>query len=67
MSQTKSAAARQGLSHLVIDSDGHWMEYEPAIAEYVESVWAPTAPGVSLQALGDLYAWRGVNRKQLAS
>jgi hypothetical protein len=38
MPQTKSAAAHQRLSHPVIDSDGHWMEYEPAIAEYVEKV-----------------------------
>jgi predicted TIM-barrel fold metal-dependent hydrolase len=32
---TKSAAIHARLSHPVIDSDGHWIEYEPAVREYV--------------------------------
>ena len=32
---TKSAAIHDRLSHPVIDADGHWIEYEPAVREYV--------------------------------
>jgi predicted TIM-barrel fold metal-dependent hydrolase len=32
---TKSSAIHDRLSHPVIDSDGHWIEYEPAVREYV--------------------------------
>ena len=32
------AAIRARLSHPVIDSDGHWLEFGPAITEYLERV-----------------------------
>ena len=32
------AAIRARLSHPVIDSDGHWLEFAPAITEYIERV-----------------------------
>jgi predicted TIM-barrel fold metal-dependent hydrolase len=32
------AAIRARLSHPVIDSDGHWLEFGPAISEYLERV-----------------------------
>jgi predicted TIM-barrel fold metal-dependent hydrolase len=35
MALTKSAAIHSRLSHPIIDSDGHWIEYEPAVMEYV--------------------------------
>ncbi len=35
---SKSAAIHARLSHPVIDSDGHWIEYEPAVMEYVRRV-----------------------------
>jgi predicted TIM-barrel fold metal-dependent hydrolase len=38
MALTKSAKIHSRLSHPVIDSDGHWIEYEPAVMEYVRSV-----------------------------
>jgi predicted TIM-barrel fold metal-dependent hydrolase len=33
---TKSAKAHARLSHPVIDSDGHWIEYLPALTEYIK-------------------------------
>jgi predicted TIM-barrel fold metal-dependent hydrolase len=38
MALTKSAAIHSRLSHPVIDSDGHWIEYEPEVLEYVRQV-----------------------------
>src|SRR5271167_1890394 len=35
---TKSAKAHARLSHPVIDSDGHWIEYLPALTEYIKRV-----------------------------
>ncbi len=35
---TKSAKAHARLSHPVIDSDGHWIEYLPALTEYIKKV-----------------------------
>jgi predicted TIM-barrel fold metal-dependent hydrolase len=35
---TKSAQAHARLSHPVIDSDGHWIEYLPALTEYLKKV-----------------------------
>ncbi len=35
MAATRSSAIHDRLSHPVIDSDGHWIEYEPAVREYV--------------------------------
>jgi hypothetical protein len=36
--QSKSAAIHSRLKHPVIDSDGHWIEYEPAVVDYVAKV-----------------------------
>ncbi|HKN10202.1 MAG TPA: amidohydrolase [Pseudomonadota bacterium] len=33
---TKSARIRARLNHPIIDSDGHWIEYEPVAMEYLE-------------------------------
>ncbi|HKD67081.1 MAG TPA: hypothetical protein VKB84_09605 [Candidatus Binataceae bacterium] len=35
---TKSARIRARLNHPIIDSDGHWIEYEPVALEYLERV-----------------------------
>jgi predicted TIM-barrel fold metal-dependent hydrolase len=35
---TDSAAIRARLTHPVVDSDGHWLEFGPAIGEYLERV-----------------------------
>jgi predicted TIM-barrel fold metal-dependent hydrolase len=35
---TRSAKAHARLSHPVIDSDGHWVEYLPALTEYIKKV-----------------------------
>jgi predicted TIM-barrel fold metal-dependent hydrolase len=32
------AAIRAGLTHPVVDSDGHWLEFGPAIGKYLERV-----------------------------
>src|SRR3984893_4286204 len=36
--QSESAAIHARLKHPVIDSDGHWIEYEPAVVDYVAKV-----------------------------
>ncbi|MBI3304081.1 MAG: amidohydrolase family protein [Deltaproteobacteria bacterium] len=38
---SKSAAVRARLSHPVIDSDGHTVEFEPAVMDYVKQVGGP--------------------------
>ncbi|HEY2104213.1 MAG TPA: amidohydrolase family protein [Candidatus Binataceae bacterium] len=35
---TKSARVRARVNHPIIDSDGHWIEYEPVALEYLERV-----------------------------
>jgi predicted TIM-barrel fold metal-dependent hydrolase len=39
--QTKSAAVRARLKHPVIDSDGHTIEFAPAINDYVKQIAGP--------------------------
>jgi predicted TIM-barrel fold metal-dependent hydrolase len=39
--QTKSARVRARVNHPIIDSDGHWIEYEPVALEYLERVGGP--------------------------
>ena len=39
--QSKSAAVRARLNHPVIDSDGHTVEFEPAVMEYLHKVGGP--------------------------
>jgi predicted TIM-barrel fold metal-dependent hydrolase len=36
--ETRSARIRARLNHPIIDSDGHWIEYEPVALEYLERV-----------------------------
>jgi predicted TIM-barrel fold metal-dependent hydrolase len=43
--KTKSAAIHDRLSQPVIDSDGHWIEYEPAVMEYIRGVVGPQSAG----------------------
>src|SRR6266849_5597262 len=38
MASTKSAAVRARLKHPVIDSDGHTVEFEPAVLDYLKQV-----------------------------
>ncbi len=38
---TKSAQVRARVNHPIIDSDGHWIEYEPVALEYLERVGGP--------------------------
>ena len=39
--ETKSAEIRSRLGHPIIDSDGHTIEFEPAVAEYLKKVAGP--------------------------
>ena len=39
--KSKSKAIRARLSHPVIDSDGHWREYEPLAMDYLKEVAGP--------------------------
>ena len=38
MSGLTAAQVRAGLSHPVVDGDGHWVEYQPVIAEAMRSI-----------------------------
>jgi hypothetical protein len=35
---SKAAAVRARLNHPVIDSDGHWVEFGPQVADYLKQV-----------------------------
>ena len=53
---TVSKAIRARLSHPVIDSDGHWREFEPIAMDYLRSVAGPKVVekwGSRLRALGE--------------
>jgi hypothetical protein len=38
---SKSTEVRKRLSHPVIDSDGHWREYEPLAMDYLKEAAGP--------------------------
>ena len=38
---SKSAAVRARLTHPVIDSDGHTVEFEPAVLDYLQQIGGP--------------------------
>jgi predicted TIM-barrel fold metal-dependent hydrolase len=63
MAQTESAKIRSRLSHPIVDSDGHWMEYEPAIGEYMERLVGKNGAQRYLNAFRGLNAWRGLDEK----
>ena len=54
--QSESAAVRARLSHPVIDSDGHTLEFEPAVLEYLKQVAGPTMVK-RYQAGWDNFGW----------
>jgi predicted TIM-barrel fold metal-dependent hydrolase len=39
--QSASAKVREHLSHPVIDADGHWIEFEPTLLDYLDGVAGP--------------------------
>jgi hypothetical protein len=39
---TTSAAVRARLTHPVIDADGHWIEFEPTLLDYLKQVGGPS-------------------------
>jgi predicted TIM-barrel fold metal-dependent hydrolase len=40
--QTASASIHARLTHPVIDADGHWIEFEPTLLDYLKQVGGPT-------------------------
>jgi predicted TIM-barrel fold metal-dependent hydrolase len=40
--KTASASIRARLTHPVIDADGHWVEFEPTLLDYLKQVGGPT-------------------------
>jgi hypothetical protein len=54
--QSDSAAVRARLKHPVIDSDGHTVEFEPAVLEYLKQV-AGTTMVKRYQAGWDVFGW----------
>jgi predicted TIM-barrel fold metal-dependent hydrolase len=59
MSATKSAQVRARLDHPVIDSDGHTIEFEPAVMDYLEKLAGPSTVERYRKSSGDgLMEWR---------
>jgi predicted TIM-barrel fold metal-dependent hydrolase len=42
MSRSQSAIIHEQLKHPVIDSDGHWIEFEPTLFDYLDGVAGPS-------------------------
>ena len=40
--KTASAAIHERLKHPVIDADGHWIEFEPTLLDYLKQVGGPS-------------------------
>ena len=40
--KTASASIHARLKHPVIDADGHWIEFEPTLLDYLKQVGGPT-------------------------
>jgi hypothetical protein len=36
--RSRSLEIRQQLSHPILDADGHWLEFEPAVFDYLKDV-----------------------------
>jgi hypothetical protein len=36
--RSKSLQIRQRVSHPILDADGHWLEFEPAVLDYLKEV-----------------------------
>ncbi|MFP8876353.1 MAG: amidohydrolase, partial [Myxococcota bacterium] len=58
MTDSRSAQIRAGLDHPVIDSDGHMIEFEPAILDTLEKLAGPEMVARYRKATGDgLMQW----------
>ncbi len=53
MSVSKSARVRARLDHPIVDSDGHAIEFEPAVLEYLRDVAGPSMVELYRRASGD--------------
>jgi hypothetical protein len=51
---TKSAAIRARLNHPIVDADGHWVEYEPVLTEYLRDAMGNQAAERLLPAIIDV-------------
>jgi predicted TIM-barrel fold metal-dependent hydrolase len=51
---SKSTAIRSRLNHPVIDADGHWVEHEPALVEYLRDAMGPRAAERLVPAMIDV-------------
>ncbi|MGO9058089.1 MAG: amidohydrolase family protein [Candidatus Binataceae bacterium] len=51
---SKSAAIRARLNHPVVDADGHWIEYEPVLVEYLRQTMGPRAAERVIPAMIDV-------------
>jgi predicted TIM-barrel fold metal-dependent hydrolase len=59
MSVSKSARVRARLDHPIVDSDGHAIEFEPAVLEYLRDLAGPSMVERYRRASGDgLMQWR---------
>ena len=45
--KSASADIHRRLNHPVIDADGHWIEFEPTLVDYIDAV---AGPAMCLQA-----------------
>jgi predicted TIM-barrel fold metal-dependent hydrolase len=51
---SKSAAIRSRLGHPVVDADGHWVEYEPVLTEYLREAMGNQAAERLLRSIIDV-------------
>ena len=66
-STTKSAKIRARLDHPIVDSDGHTIEFEPAVLDYLEKLAGPSMVERYRKASGDgLMEWRASDAQRRA-
>jgi predicted TIM-barrel fold metal-dependent hydrolase len=64
--QTASASIRAHLPHPVIDGDGHWIEFEPTLLDYLKQVGGPSMVDRYRRNTytGDLQHWARMSQEE---
>ncbi len=64
MSSRTSEEIRKGLSHPIIDADGHQLEFEPLVFEYFREVLGKDSTAKLEKIFTELFGWYGLSREQ---
>src|ERR1700733_10266662 len=65
--KTTSATIHSRLGHPVIDADGHWVEFEPTLLDYLDAVAGPTMVDRFKREdclAGALHRWRSMTAEE---